>query len=62
MLGSAYPPHFGNARRSEIMKQFVTSKVISKINDETRENKWRKFSRLMQYLIHSNCTQILQTD
>ena len=31
MYGSAYPPHFGNAR-SEIMKQFVTLKAISKIN------------------------------
>ena len=33
MLGSAYPPRFGNARRSEIIKQFVTLKVTSKIND-----------------------------
>ena len=32
MYGSAYPSHFGNAR-SEIMKQFVTSKVIGEIND-----------------------------
>ena len=34
MCGSAYPPQFENARRSEIMKQFVTSKVIRKINDD----------------------------
>ena len=38
MLDSAYPPHIGNARRSEIMKQFVTSKIISKISDETTDN------------------------
>ena len=33
MYGSAYPSYFGNDRRSKIMKGFVTSKVISKIND-----------------------------
>ena len=33
MYGFAYPPYFGNARRNEIMKRFVTSKVINKIND-----------------------------
>ena len=32
MYGSAYPPHFGNARRSEIMKQYVSSKVMGKLN------------------------------
>ena len=32
MYDSAYPPHYKNARRSEIMKWFVTSKVVSKIN------------------------------
>ena len=33
MYGFAYPPHFGNPRRSEKIKRFVTSKVIRKIND-----------------------------
>ena len=33
MYGFAYPSHFGNARRNQIMKRFVTSEVISKIND-----------------------------
>ena len=33
MYSSAYPSHFGNARRNEIMKWFVTSEVISEIND-----------------------------
>ena len=33
MNGSAYPSQFGNARRNQIMKRFVTSKVTSKIND-----------------------------
>ena len=28
-----HPPHFGNAKKSEIMKRFVISKVISKISD-----------------------------
>ena len=32
--GSAYPSHFGNASRNQIMKQFVTSKVVHKINDK----------------------------
>ena len=32
MYGSAYPSHFRNFTRSEMMKQFVTSKVIGKIN------------------------------
>ena len=33
MHGSAYPPYFGKSRRSQIMKRFVTSKIISRIND-----------------------------
>ena len=33
MHDSFHPSHLGNARRSEIMIQFLTSKVISKIND-----------------------------
>ena len=33
MHGSAYPSHFENARRNQVMKRFVTSKVISRIND-----------------------------
>ena len=33
MCGSAYSPHFENARRIEIMKQFVTIKIVSQIND-----------------------------
>ena len=33
MYGCVYPPHFGNGRRSEIMKRFLISKVISKISD-----------------------------
>ena len=33
MYGFTCSSHFGNARRSEIMKQFVTSEFISKIND-----------------------------
>ena len=33
MYGFAYPPYFGNARRSEVMIQFVSSKVIN--NDNT---------------------------
>ena len=33
MYGSAYSSHLGNARGNQIMKRFVISKVISKIND-----------------------------
>ena len=31
MHGSAYPSHFENTRRNEIMKWFVTSYVIRKL-------------------------------
>ena len=33
MYGFTYPFHFRNSTRSEMMKRFVTSKIISKIND-----------------------------
>lgn len=33
MYGSAYPSHFRNPTRSEMMKRYITSKVISKINE-----------------------------
>ena len=33
MHGSAYPFHFRNPTRSEMIKRFVTSKTINKIND-----------------------------
>ena len=33
MHGSANPSYFGNPTRSEIMKRFITSKVIKKISD-----------------------------
>ena len=33
MYGTAYSFHFKNPTRSEIMKRFVTSKVISKVTD-----------------------------
>ena len=33
MYGCAYPSHFANSRRNQIVKRFVTSKAISKIND-----------------------------
>lgn len=33
MYGSSYPSHFRNPTRSELMKLFVTSKVINKINE-----------------------------
>ena len=33
VYGSAYPPHFGNAR-SEVLKQIIASKIICKINDD----------------------------
>ena len=32
MYGSAYSPHFRNARKSEIMKRFVTSKIIGRFS------------------------------
>ena len=33
MNDSAYLFHFGNARKNQIMKWFITSKIIRKIND-----------------------------
>ena len=33
MHNSAYPSYFGYARRNQIMKRFVTLKVINIIND-----------------------------
>ena len=33
MYDSAHLFHFGNARRNQIIKRFITSKVVSKIND-----------------------------
>ena len=33
MYGSAYPSHFGNPATSEMMKRFITLKVVCKIND-----------------------------
>ena len=35
MYGSAYPFLFRNARRNQIMKWFVTSKLMSEIIDNT---------------------------
>ena len=42
MYGFAYPPYFRNDRRIEIMKRFVTSKVINKINDNYVLNEMMK--------------------
>ena len=33
MYSSTYPFHFRNPTRNEMMKRFITSKIISKIND-----------------------------
>ena len=33
MYGFAYSFYFGNANRNQILKRFVTSKTLSKIND-----------------------------
>ena len=33
MYGFAYPLHFRNPKRNEIMKRFVASTIISKIDD-----------------------------
>ena len=41
MYGTIYHFHFGNSTRSEMMKTFVTLKIVSKINDSVMKAKQR---------------------
>ena len=53
MYDSACPLYFRNPTRSEMIKRFVISKVISKINDNPAYpalNKMGQFSNLMDDL------------